>query len=495
LDTSAYRAEVIAMAQGAGAGASKKPGETSMLPPITAASLPPIPGARLALTVLLLINLFNYIDRQILAATLPPIEEQLLPPARIPNEAGELVANPAAVHNKEKLGDLTFAFMVSYMVFAPLFGWLADRFARWKLVGIGVILWSLASGASAFPGTFGHAANSSAFAAAVGTFTFLLVTRCFVGIGEAAYGPVAPSVISDLYPVQRRGSVLAWFYAAIPVGSALGYALGGVAGWPWSFYLVVPPGLALGVWCFFLPEPKRGQTDLAEGASARRVAFKDYLLLFKTPSYVLDTIGMTALTFSIGGIGAFMPDYIHGTRGEPDLAQVNLIFGGIVVVAGLVATLLGGIAGDKLQPYFSGSYFLVSGVAMLIAFPLFIASLYLPFRPFPWAWICIFLACFFLFFNTGPTNTILANVAHPSLRAPAFAINIFVIHALGDAISPKIIGRIAAIYARDNVPDMNAGFLAVSGMVVLGGVSWLLGIPFLARDTERAPKTFDNPAV
>jgi MFS family permease len=476
-----------------GLAGSVGPVAGAAVPPVTLSLPEPhVRGARLALVLLLTINLFNYIDRMVLAATLPPIEKQLLPPARIPNERGELVANPAAVDNKEKLGDLTFAFMVSYMVFAPLFGWLADRFPRWKLVGVGVILWSLASGASAFPGTFGHAVTSSAFAATVGTFGFLLLTRCFVGIGEAAYGPAAPSIISDLYPVRRRGTVLAWFYAAIPVGSALGYALGGLAGWPWSFYLVVPPGLALGLWCFFMPEPRRGQTDLADGAPARHVTFKDYLLLFKTPSYVFDTLGMTALTFAIGGIGAFMPDYIHGTRGEPDLAQVNLIFGGVVVVAGLVATLLGGIAGDKLQPYFSGSYFLVSGVAMLIAFPLFLASLWLPFRPFPWAWICIFLACFFLFFNTGPTNTILANVSHPSLRAPAFAINIFVIHALGDAISPKVIGRIAAIYADENGPNMNAGFLAVSGMVILGGVLWLFGVPFLARDTERAPKMLDE---
>jgi MFS family permease len=451
-----------------------------------------VAGARLALTLLLTINLFNYIDRQVLAATLPPIEQQLLPPARIPNEAGELVGNPAAVENTTKLGYLTLAFMVSYMVFAPLFGWLADRFPRWKLIGVGVILWSLASGASGFPGTFGHAVNSSAFAAAVGTFGFLLLTRCFVGIGEAAYGPVAPAVISDLYPVSRRGSVLAWFYAAIPVGSALGYVLGGLAGWPWSFYLVVPPGLALGAWCFFMHEPRRGQTDLADGAPPRHVTFRDYLLLLKTPSYVLDTLGMTALTFALGGIGALMPRYIHITRGEPDLAQINGIFGIIVVVSGLVATILGGIAGDKLRPYFPGSYFLVSGVAMLIAFPLFVASLYAPFRPFPWAWICISLACFFLFFNTGPTNTILANVSHPALRAPAFAINILVIHLFGDAVSPWAIGKIAAYFAEDNVENMNAGFLAVSGVVIVGGVLWLLGVPFLERDTERAPKMLDE---
>ncbi len=191
-------------------------------------------------------------------------------PETITDENGDKKPNIAANDNKEKLGQLAFNGLhgLVHAVSSLLFGWLADRFPRWKLVGIGVVLWSLASGASGFPGTFGHAANSSAFAATVGTFGFLLLTRCFVGIGEAAYGPVAPSVISDLFPVKRRGSVLAWFYAAIPVGSALGYSLGGAAGWPWSFYLVVPPGLALGVWCFFMPEPKRGQTDPSQARTA-----------------------------------------------------------------------------------------------------------------------------------------------------------------------------------------------------------------------------------
>jgi MFS family permease len=439
----------------------------------TAPSIPeekfvPVKGAALALGLLLGINLFNYIDRQVLAANVTNIEKQLLPQG-----------DPA---NKEKLGYLAMAFMVSYMVFAPLFGWLADRVPRWRLVGIGVILWSLASGASGLVGSLS------------GTFLLLLATRCFVGIGEAAYGPVAPAIISDLYPVKVRGSVLAWFYVAIPVGSALGYTLGGLAGWPDSFYWVVPPGLVLGTWCFFLPEPPRGQADLADPAAAKRKgSLKDYLILFRTPSYVLDTLGMTAMTFAIGGIGYFMPDFIHSYRNGGDLETVNRWFGIIVVVAGLAATLLGGIAGDKLRPYFSGSYFLVSGLAMLIGFPFFLAVLWTPFNtPFPWAWILIFLTCFCLFFNTGPTNTILANVTHPSLRAPGFALNIFIIHALGDAVSPAIIGFIAKVYAKDGQPNMDAGFLAVSGMILVGGVFWLIGIPFLARDTELAPKRFEN---
>src|SRR5437588_2141803 len=141
------------------------------------------------------------------------------------------------------------------MLLSRLFGWLADRSRRWLLVAIGVILWSLASGASGL----------------APTFLVLFLTRCLVGVGEAAYGPVAPSVIADLYPVSQRGSMLAWFYAAIPVGSALGYVLGGqVTGltgdWRWAFYILVPPGVLLGMACFFMPEPRRGQSETPSAA-------------------------------------------------------------------------------------------------------------------------------------------------------------------------------------------------------------------------------------
>jgi MFS family permease len=244
----------------------------------------------------------------------------------------------------------------------------------------------------------------------------------------------------------------------------------------------------LGVVCFCMPEPARGAADLG-GGPPRRARLRDYVILLKTPSYVLDCLGMTAMTFAMGGIAAWMPDYVHSFRGAGELGAVSTVFGGIVVVSGLLATIAGGLTGDALRERFSGSYFLVSGVAMLLGFPFFLAVLY---TPFPLAWVFVFLACFCLFFNTGPTNTILANVTHPAMRAQAFALNILVIHLFGDAISPPIIGWIADTYRKEGRADMNAGFLAVSFMILLGGVLWLVGSFFLARDTARAPHRLDE---
>lgn len=407
--------------------------------------------ARVSLTLLLLINLFNYIDRYILAAVLPRIGSEML--------AGDPNAN-------QKLGWLATAFLLAYMLTSPLFGWLADRMSRWLLIGVGVVVWSLASGASGLATVYG----------------VLLGTRLLVGIGEAAYGPTAPTLISDLYPVQSRGRILAWFYMAIPVGSALGYVLGGAMAaainWRWAFYVVVPPGLLLGALCFYMPSPRVGAADGVRATTRPRLA--DYRILLRTPSYVWNCLGMTALTFAIGGISYWMPTYVARFRlGNPEaLGRVNLIFGGITVVTGIAGTLLGGMAGDWLRGKVRGAYFVVSAVGLLLAFPFFLLMLV---TPFPWAWICIFVAEFWLFFNIGPSNTALANVTHPSMRATAFAINILVIHALGDAISPPIIGALADRY------DLTVGFVAVGVVMLLGALFWALGARHLDEDTAAAP--------
>src|SRR5262249_17743057 len=156
-------------------------------------------------------------------------------------------------------------------------------------------------------------------------FWLLFLTRCFVGVGEGAYGPVAPTMISDLYPIQERGRVLAWFYLAIPVGGALGYAFGEVVknalDWHWAFFLVVPPVLLLVVLCSLMREPPRGKADavvetLPRGNAEtvvetppRKAGFRDYVQILKIPSYLLNTLGMTAMTFAIGGLAYWMPDY------------------------------------------------------------------------------------------------------------------------------------------------------------------------------------------
>jgi MFS transporter, Spinster family, sphingosine-1-phosphate transporter len=285
-----------------------------------------------------LLNLFNYIDRQNVPPVIAPIEAEF------------------GISGTQS-GFLFSGFLIVYMITAPIFGWTADRYSRWKLVGIGMIIQSL--------GTLGSGL--------AGSYAMLLLARCIVGVGDAAYGPAAPTIISDLYPVEKRGRKLAWFYAAIPVGSALGFAIGGymrelTGTWRWGFYSIVPPMLALGIICLFIKD-KRANGGDGKPVEHRKVSLADYLSLLKNKSYVFNCMGMTLMTFALGGIAAWMPYYLEEARGISKV-QSSVVFGLVVVLAGLSATLFGGYLGDILKPRFSGSYFLVSGVGMLVGAPL-----------------------------------------------------------------------------------------------------------------------------
>jgi MFS transporter, Spinster family, sphingosine-1-phosphate transporter len=343
------------------------------------------------------------------------------------------------------------------MIAAPALGWLADRFSRWSIIGLAVMLWSLASGASGLAATIG----------------ILLITRIFVGVGEGAFGPAAPPLIADLFPFKTRGRVLAVFFVAMPVGGAMGYAVGGLIdvhfGWRSAFYFVAPVGLLLGLLCFFQRDPR--VVD-ATGKRGERASRADFVRLLRTRSYVLNVLAQTAMAFALGGVAFWMPAYLR-FRHQPGSATV--FFGGLSAVAGLASTLGGGFLADYLRPRFPGSYFLVPSAGMLIGFPLMIAMLY---TPFPYAWILLFGALFFIFFNVGPANTATANVSLPSIRATAFALNIFVLHALGDAISPPILGAVAGH------TNMNVAFFIVSAMMVLAGILWFWAAKYLAADTH-----------
>jgi MFS family permease len=397
-----------------------------------------------ALILLLGINLFNYIDRQILAALEPDIRASFF-------ATGD-------VNAMTKTGLLGDAFFVTYMISAPLLGFLADRISRWLIVGSAVILWSLASGGS------GLAA----------TFAILFATRICVGIGEGGYGPAAPTILSDLFPIETRGRIMAIFCAAIPVGSALGYVIGGLIGahlgWRWAFYLVAPPGLLLGLLCFWQRDPRVTAHHLVQKSPRRNLT--DYLRLFRTRSYFINCIAQTLMTFAVGGLGYWVSAYLDYRNQSPAMGRT--IFGLITVVAGLVSTLLGGLIADKLRPRFAGSYFWVSGIGMLIACPIFIATLYIPF---PAAWFAMFFAIFFLFLNIGPSNAALANVSLPAVRATAFAANIFVIHAFGDVQAFWLLGYIGGH------TNMHVAFLFVSGIIFISGLTWLIGVKYLPADT------------
>jgi MFS transporter, Spinster family, sphingosine-1-phosphate transporter len=364
-----------------------------------------------ALLLLFAVNLLNYIDRQVLFAVFPLIK-------------ADLALSDTA------LGLLGSAFMVSYMASAPLLGWIGDHWKRVRLAALGLSLWSIATATTGL----------------AGKYTTLLMSRAAVGIGEASFGTVSPGIVSDYFPKSQRGRVLSFFYLAIPVGSAFGYILGGILGqafgWHVVFFIAALPGLFLVLPLLFLREPQRGGIT-KKPAEHTGSGAGDYLLLFKNRSFVISTLAMASMTFALGGLAQWMPTFLHRMHGQ-SVAAGNTLFGAITVLSGIAGTLTGGWLGDIFQKKNRKGYLLVSGWGFLLGTP--IAAYALITRSLPACLTAIFFAEFFLFLNTGPLNTIIVNVTQPTLRAMAFAVNIFFIHALGDAISPTILGRLSDLW-------------------------------------------------
>jgi len=222
--------------------------------------------------------------------------------------------------------------------------------------------------------------------------------------------------------------------------------------------------------------------DVVKEKVSRWTLYKQFL---GNRSYLYNTMAMTALTFAIGGIGFWAPTYLSEYRQAGSIEHVNLVFGAVLVLAGLSATLVGGYVADFARKHLEGAYFKVSGWAMMAGFVSILGMLY---APFPWAWICVFLSCFFLFFNTGPSNTALANVIAPRLRPAAFALNILIIHLFGDVLSPFVIGAVTDASGNKMTP----AFLLVSVTVLIGGVFWMIGARFLDADTKAAALAAQN---
>jgi MFS transporter, Spinster family, sphingosine-1-phosphate transporter len=345
-------------------------------------------------------------------------------------------------------------------------GWLADRRPRLRLATFGVLVFCVA--------TVGSGLATS--------FALLMVARALVGIGEASYAIVSPSVISDLYPAHRRAGALAIFYAAIPVGSALGYMLGGklgeAFGWRVAFFAAGGPGIVLALSLLLLAEPTRGQFDEARSSGAPLRLGPSLVALWARKSFLINTLAQTIYTFSIGGLAFWMPTYFVRERGIP-LARASFLFGLCLVLAGFLGTLIGGKVGDRLAQRSPRSPFVFSGIALVASLPFVLGSVLAP-QPVIF-WPSMFLTLLLLFLNTGPLNAAMTNVLPAQLRGFGFAVYSFAIHVFGDGPSPTIIGVISST-AGLKLPVLLAGCL-----MTLAGLVLLLGRNTLPRDLARPP--------
>ncbi|MBS2027490.1 MAG: MFS transporter [Deltaproteobacteria bacterium] len=387
------------------------------------------------LGVLTLINLLNYLDRYVIAGIKKPLCDAL-------NLDGK------------QYGLLTLSFMLTYMLASPLAGYLGDRVQRKYLIAAGVILWSIATAASGLAQDKSH----------------LFIARAFTGIGEAGYATVAPGIISDLYDRSRRGKMLSVFYAAIPVGSALGFVTGGLVavhfGWRSAFFVAGAPGLVLALVAAMLPEPVRGANDEGETELQPPPMRLGLSTLRANPQFMVVNVGYTLLTFAIGGLANWMPDFFVEVHHVP-LDAADSVFGTITVVSGFLGTAAGGWAGERAVRRHPGGYLWISGLGLVLGVPLVLVAAFSP--TLGLAYAAASAAMFFLFFNTGPINTALVNCVPSNLRALAVSVNIFCIHAFGDAISSFILGAIADVASRRIAVAFTALPIVIGGLVLLAG--------------------------
>jgi len=401
-----------------------------------------ISPALVALMLLFGLNLLNYIDRYILPGEISLVQREF--------------------HSTDaEMGLLTTALFVTYMLTAPLTGWLGDRFSRKPLIIGGAVLWSLATLATAW----------------VHDYRTLFIRHALVGVGEATFGIFAPAVLADFYPERERNRILSIFYVAIPVGAALGYVAGGQLGslWGWRapFFVCAIPGLVIAALYGWLGrEPVRGASDRVQATTDRSTV----LGLFTNKAFLTATFGLATLTFAMGGISNWVPTFLERFAGL-SLSNASSVVGGITVIDGIAGTLIGGWIAQRWLRTDHRALYLLSFWSVALALP---CGALVFFGPHGWAIPSLFAAEFFIFLNTGPLNAAIVNSVSAPVRATAVSLNLFCIHFFGDTFSPTIIG---AISDRSN---LRIGLGATLIFLVISAIILRLGARF-APPLEDAP--------
>jgi MFS family permease len=306
-----------------------------------------------AVLVLCYVNLINYMDRSTVAGMMNDIRNDV----------------HFHVTSDKDLGLLQTAFVIFYMLFAPLFGYLGDRYSRKWIMILGISLWCMAT----FAGSF------------MKNFWAFLFFRALVGIGEASYSTIAPAIISDLFTKDSRSKVLALFYFAIPVGTGLGYIVGSevaanTSDWRWGLRVTPFMGLfAILLIIFFMIDPERGHS---EGAAQLRPSVNpkdDLMALAKNKSFVLSTVAFTCVTFTAGCMMWWGPEFAFlgakaacgAKAGCQDITQADISFkfGIVMTFAGLIGVPMGSYISQMIRHKVPNADPIVCGVTLLLSVP------------------------------------------------------------------------------------------------------------------------------
>lgn len=427
--------------------------------------------------ILFYINLLNYMDRFTVAGVLSDIKEDY----HISDSNSGLVQT---------------VFICSYMFLAPVFGYLGDRYNRKLIMCIGISFWSLVTLLSSFV--------SKQY------FWLFLLTRGLVGVGEASYSTIAPTIIADLFLADQRSRMLSFFYFATPVGCGLGYIAGSkvtsTAG-DWHWALRVTPGLGLVavlLLIFVAKEPPRGALERKSDRPLTNTSWlSDVKALLKNPSFILSTFGFTTVAFVTGALALWGPTYLMRSRRviyktEPCQGGIcnyddSMIFGGITCVTGVLGVLTGVEISKRYRKTNPRADPLVCAVGMISSAPFLYLSLAFADTSLVATYAFIFIGETLLSLNWALVADILLYVVIPTRRSTAEALQIVVSHLLGDAGSPYLIGVISDQIQKGKAPSfliqmrsLEYALMICAFVGVIGGGFFLATALFIEKDRKRA---------
>ncbi|XP_068456651.1 protein spinster homolog 3 [Clinocottus analis] len=439
--------------------------------------------AYVAVAVLCYINLLNYAERYTIAGILPNIQKFF-----------DISDSKAAL--------IQTVFISSFLLLAPLFGYLGDRYNRKYIMIGGLSVWLVtAAGSSLVTESY---------------FWLLMLLRAMVGIGEASYSTIAPTIIGDLFVGTQRSAMICVFYIFIPVGSGLGYITGaGVANltgdWRWALRITpILGGVGLALLVFLCPNPPRGAAEThGEGVTGKSSYLEDVKYLLKNKSYVWSTLGVTATAFLTGALAFWTPTFLsraHVSQGlrppcvkEPCNSTDSYIFGAVTVVTGILGACLGsGLSrwfGDKVPNVDP----LICAVGLLGSSPCLFFTIFAASKSIPTAYVFIFLAEVLISLNWAVMADILLYIVVPTRRASAEALQICFLHLLGDAGSPYLVGVIsdAIRKSKPETQDWSFSSLKYSLLVCpvvgfLGGLFFFLTSIYITEDRMAASRLIEG---
>jgi predicted MFS family arabinose efflux permease len=404
-------------------------------------------------SLLFLLYMFDYIDRMVVSALLPYIKA----------EFGV---------SDTRLGELMSAVYLSIVVLTFPVSLIIDRWSRRRTIGVMAALWSLATAAAMLTRRFGT----------------LLTTRAFIGIGEAGYAPGGTAMISGLYPVEKRSWIMGLWNAAIPLGSAIGVALGGfiAAHWGWrsAFGIVALPGFIVAVLFFFSKDyktvklVKNGTPKVGAKIEKIKMSYRDMFKEFaEKPSLLFAYFGMMAVVFATTSLLTWLPSYFNRVYDIP--AQQASTKASLIMLLALVGAPLGGYLVDRWRRHKPNARLVFPGLTSLLAAILsFLAFVVLKDKA---QYICL------LFFGISVTMFIPAagavtqDLVHPGLRATSYAIAVVIQNTLGSMLGPIVVG---AVSQKTNI---HTALTILPAAVFLAAILFLVGSLFYKKDIAKVP--------